>query len=255
MFRRAKHWLWLLLCWFMLAGHGSGPCPATSTTTATSIATTSTSSSKPSSPGLAVSGPNDPRDPDSNGRIDSIDGRLCALRCTRARCGTINQPPFANAGPDQSVRVGGPVRAQRRRLVRPRRRPAALPVDLQQPSPRQPRQPHRRRITVAPRFTADKPGQYLIQLIVSDGKADSAADTVTVSTENSRPIANAGPDQSVRVGTLVSAQRRRLDRRRWRPPHAIHGSSAAYRPAAARRSSNPDTASARRCSSTAPAAT
>ena len=29
-----------------------------------------------------VSGPDDPRDADGNGVINSIDGRLCALRCT-----------------------------------------------------------------------------------------------------------------------------------------------------------------------------
>jgi len=35
------------------------------------------------------------------------------------------------------------------------------------------------------------------QLIVNDGKVDSAPDTVVITTENSAPVANAGPDQTV----------------------------------------------------------
>jgi hypothetical protein len=202
MFRRAKHWLWLILCWFMLAGHvWAMPCDVDDDGDIDrddlNLIQQAILARAP------VSGPNDPRDPDSNSRIDSIDGRLCALRCTRARCGTINQPPFANAGPDQSVRVGGLVALSGaassdpdgdplRYLWTLSNRPLGSLASLIDAA------------TVAPHFIADKPGQYLIQLIVNDGKADSAADTVTVSTENSRPIANAGPDQSVRVGTLVS---------------------------------------------------
>ena len=50
--------------------------------------------------------------------------------------------------------------------------------------------------TVNPSFTADKDGSYVVQLIVNDGTEDSA-DTVTItaSTGNSAPVANAGPDQ------------------------------------------------------------
>ncbi len=55
-------------------------------------------------------------------------------------------------------------------------------------------------------FTADVDGTYVASLIVNDGTVDSAADTVTVTaaTQNSAPVANAGPDQSVVAGTLVT---------------------------------------------------
>ncbi len=56
---------------------------------------------------------------------------------------------------------------------------------------------------VNPTFTIDLPGSYVAQLIVSDGLVDSAPDTVTISTTNTAPIADAGPDQSLLVGDTV----------------------------------------------------
>jgi hypothetical protein len=53
-------------------------------------------------------------------------------------------------------------------------------------------------------FVIDRPGTYLAQLIVNDGAADSAADTAVVSTVNSAPVANAGPDRTVDPGEEVS---------------------------------------------------
>jgi hypothetical protein len=43
-----------------------------------------------------------------------------------------------------------------------------------------------------------------LQLIVNDGTADSAPATVSITTENSAPVANAGPDQSVYVNDTVT---------------------------------------------------
>ena len=57
---------------------------------------------------------------------------------------------------------------------------------------------------VKPTFTVDKPGTYALQLVVSDGKANSQAAQVTVTTENSPPEANAGADQSTALNTLVT---------------------------------------------------
>ena len=54
-----------------------------------------------------------------------------------------------------------------------------------------------------PIFTVDKPGNYVAQLIVNDGKLSSAPATVTITTQNSPPVANAGPDQSVARGAMV----------------------------------------------------
>jgi hypothetical protein len=56
---------------------------------------------------------------------------------------------------------------------------------------------------VAPHFDVDVPGAYVAQLIVDDGTAHSAPDTVTVTTTNSRPVADAGPDQTVGLSQVV----------------------------------------------------
>ena len=56
---------------------------------------------------------------------------------------------------------------------------------------------------VNPTFQVDLPGTYVAQLIVNDGTVDSLPDTVRINTGNSRPVANAGPDQTVFVGDTV----------------------------------------------------
>jgi hypothetical protein len=56
---------------------------------------------------------------------------------------------------------------------------------------------------VTPTFFADQVGDYVLQLIVNDGNLASDPDTVTITTTNSRPVANAGPDQTVSVGATV----------------------------------------------------
>jgi hypothetical protein len=55
-----------------------------------------------------------------------------------------------------------------------------------------------------PVFTVDAAGSYVLQLIVNDGSVNSQPDTVTVSTENSAPVANAGADQTVEAGDMVT---------------------------------------------------
>lgn len=61
---------------------------------------------------------------------------------------------------------------------------------------------------VSPIFKADKDGVYLLQLVVNDGHADSATDTVTVTagtpSSNWEPSAYAGSDQYVLTGDLVN---------------------------------------------------
>jgi hypothetical protein len=51
-----------------------------------------------------------------------------------------------------------------------------------------------------PVFIADKAGDYVLQLIVNDGHAYSLPSTVTVSTSQVAPVANAGVPQLVMVG-------------------------------------------------------
>jgi len=56
-----------------------------------------------------------------------------------------------------------------------------------------------------PTFTADLVGPYVISLIVNDGRVDSTtvATTVTASVANAAPVANAGTNQSVVLGTVT----------------------------------------------------
>jgi hypothetical protein len=59
--------------------------------------------------------------------------------------------------------------------------------------------------TVNPTFLPDLPGQYVINLTVTDIKFTSSEATVTVtaSVSNAPPVANAGPAQSVVIGAVV----------------------------------------------------
>ena len=57
---------------------------------------------------------------------------------------------------------------------------------------------------LAPRLTPDIVGDYVIELIVSAGNKSSGPDTVTISTENSRPVADPGADRRVDVGQTVT---------------------------------------------------
>ena len=58
-----------------------------------------------------------------------------------------------------------------------------------------------------PTFVVDRPGIYVAQLLVHDGTISSGPDTVTITTENSAPVAEAGPAQTVLAG-LVRRPRR-----------------------------------------------
>ena len=56
---------------------------------------------------------------------------------------------------------------------------------------------------VNPSFVVDVFGDYVLQLIVNDGTVNSAPDTVVISTSNSRPVSDAGPDQTVAPAAIV----------------------------------------------------
>ncbi|MBI2017206.1 MAG: hypothetical protein HYS77_16985 [Candidatus Rokubacteria bacterium] len=113
-----------------------------------------------------------------------------------------NTPPVAKAGPDQTVSVGdvvtldggasvdadGDLLTYTWRFVS---RPAGSVATLSDPT------------LVNPQFQVDKAGTYAGQLVVTDGFAESEPDTVAVSTTNSAPVANAGPDLGVTLGQVV----------------------------------------------------
>jgi RHS repeat-associated protein len=117
-------------------------------------------------------------------------------------CGGQNTAPTAKAGPDQTVFVGVAVQLDGSGstdvdgdLLSFRWSLAAVPAGsaaaLSDP------------FAVRPTFLVDRPGTYVLQLVVSDGTRDSAPDTVQIDTENSRPVASAGANQTVAVGDLV----------------------------------------------------
>jgi hypothetical protein len=115
---------------------------------------------------------------------------------------TINSAPVANAGPNQTVPLGStatlngsgssdvdgdPLTYHWSLITKPAGSAAALSGAA----------------TVSPTFVVDKPGNYVARLIVSDGHGNSASANVTITTQNTPPVANAGPGQVVPVGSLV----------------------------------------------------
>ncbi len=115
-----------------------------------------------------------------------------------------NTAPNAHAGPDQSVTTGAlvqldgsgssdangdPLAFAWSFVARPAGSTALLAADN----------------TSMPSFTADVPGQFVVQLIVNDGTVDSASDTVVVTTTpgNTAPVADAGLDQTGSVGDTI----------------------------------------------------
>ncbi len=115
---------------------------------------------------------------------------------------TGNSAPVANAGQDQKTFVGetvvldssgsGDVNGDRLRFIWSFTMvPEGSTAYLSDPS------------AVTPQFEVDQLGTYIAQLIVNDGVTDSQSSTVTITTENSRPMANAGRDQTAAVGDLI----------------------------------------------------
>jgi len=115
----------------------------------------------------------------------------------------VNQPPAADAGPDQTAPPGALVQLDGSGSSDPdgdaltfawslASAPQGSAVVLSDPT------------AVNPTFAIDVPGTYVVNLTVNDGSADSAPDTVVIGTDNSAPVANAGPDRTVSVSEIVT---------------------------------------------------
>lgn len=113
-----------------------------------------------------------------------------------------NRAPTAAAGPDQAVAIGEHVVLDGSASVDPDgdplsyrwsfvSRPAASAAALDDPA------------AVRPAFDIDAPGRYVVGLIVNDGRVSSPEDLVEVTTSNSGPNADAGPDQRVVTGAVA----------------------------------------------------
>ena len=112
------------------------------------------------------------------------------------------QPPTANAGPNQTVLHGTTVQ-----LSGGGTDPQSLPLTFQWSLINKPSGSSAVLSTTTisnPTFVADLPGSYIAQLIVNNGFVSSAPSTVTISTTNTAPVANAGPAQNVTVGAIVT---------------------------------------------------
>jgi len=109
-----------------------------------------------------------------------------------------NQPPISNAGNDQIIATGSNVTLNGNQSYDPDGQtlffhwqlitvPAGSSAALNSAT------------TVNSNFTADLEGDYVLALIVNDGITDSSADSITITstTANIAPIANAGVDQTV----------------------------------------------------------
>lgn len=116
-----------------------------------------------------------------------------------------NRPPISSAGENQTILHGSVVTLDGSGCTDPEldyplsyswliiKKPEGSAAVLLNPT------------TTAPTFMADVPGNYEIQLFVKDNKGSfSNPDTVEISTTNSAPISEAGPDQAVsKLGTII----------------------------------------------------
>ncbi|NGX17041.1 PKD domain-containing protein [Wenzhouxiangella sp. XN24] len=119
------------------------------------------------------------------------------------RIDTLNSAPVADAGPDQTVTLGALVQLDGSASSDPDSDPLSYAWTVLERPPGSAASLDNTAI-VNPVFTADQPGAYRVQLIVSDGQLESTADHVIVSTANSAPVAEAGPDQSALLGETVT---------------------------------------------------
>jgi len=116
---------------------------------------------------------------------------------------TANTPPVANAGPDQTVKVGSTVTLTGAGSTDVNGDPLTYKWTLTQ-RPAGSASILNNANTVSPTFVADKVGQYQASLTVNDGMVDSLTpSTVTITSTIVKPVADAGPNQSVLKGALV----------------------------------------------------
>ena len=108
-----------------------------------------------------------------------------------------NQPPVANAGLDQTVRVGSTVSLDGTASADPENTPLTFAWSIAS-------KPSGSTATLSnpsismPSVTPDKVGDYVFSLTVTDSLgASSLPAQVKISTTNSSPVADAGPDQAV----------------------------------------------------------
>ena len=117
-------------------------------------------------------------------------------------CVPVNHAPMANAGPDQTAPVGRTIRLNGAASSDPDGNSLTFTWSfVSQPSGSG--AVLSGATTPAPSFIIDRAGTYTVALSVSDGSSSSTADIVVISTINSAPVANAGPNQTGQVSTSI----------------------------------------------------
>ena len=119
------------------------------------------------------------------------------------RVSTENSGPTANAGSDQTVATGSIVALDGSGSSDPDGNPLTFAWSFLSMAPGSTAM-LANELAVNPSFQVDRPGQYAIQLLVSDGALTSVADTVIVSTQNSAPVAAAGADTTGVNGDTIT---------------------------------------------------
>jgi fibro-slime domain-containing protein len=127
------------------------------------------------------------------------------------RIQVLNTPPVAQAGPDQHVLTGVAVTLNGSDSFDPDGDLLTYAWQIDWDLVAKPADSALRdtditdRTSPNPSFVPDVDGVYIFRLIVNDGQADSAPDfvTITASTPNVPPNAQAGADQNVYVGDVV----------------------------------------------------
>jgi RHS repeat-associated protein len=110
--------------------------------------------------------------------------------------------PTANAGPNQTVSVGATVQLNGSGSTDVDGHPLTYLWTISS-TPTGSKAALSNATSVTPTFVADLVGNYSVQLVVNDGFLNSQPSTVTISTADTAPVANAGPNQSIIVGTTV----------------------------------------------------
>jgi len=134
----------------------------------------------------------------NDGKLDSV------AAATTVTVSSANSDPIANAGANQNVVLASTVTLDGTNSTDANRdpltyrwvmmsKPSTSAAVLANPT------------SAKPTFLADVLGTYVITLIVNDGKVDSTtvATTVTVSSANVAPVANAGANQNVVLGPVT----------------------------------------------------
>ena len=129
------------------------------------------------------------------------DGKVDSAPATVTISTASPQPPTANAGANQTVKTGATVA-----LSGSGSDPQSLPLTYSWSLTTRPNGSTAALSSTTsktPTFVADKPGTYVAQLIVNNGYQNSQPSTVTITTSNTPPVANAGSDQSIVLGSIV----------------------------------------------------